>query len=98
VDNRVSQRKKNDGAPELGARESGAGTVEELSQEASPETGAADEDSMEAPTPEAGVLPQKLQAHIGRHLQAMYDEVAHEPVPDRLLNLLQELERKEKNG
>ncbi len=43
-------------------------------------------------------MPQKLQSHIGRHLQAMYDEVAQEPVPERLLNLLQELERKEKDG
>ncbi len=60
----------------------------------------ADTDEPEAPmNDDAGApMPQKLQSHIGRHLQAMYDEVAQEPVPERLLNLLQELERKEKDG
>lgn len=39
-------------------------------------------------------LAADLQSHIGRQLQAVYDEVLHEPVPDRFLKLLQELERK----
>lgn len=60
----------------------------------------ADVDEPEVPmNDDAGTpMTQKLQSHIGRHLQAMYDEVAQEPVPERLLNLLQELERKEKDG
>ena len=41
---------------------------------------------------EGGLTPS-LQAHIGRHLRAVYDEVAREPIPDRLLQLLKDLER-----
>lgn len=39
-------------------------------------------------------LQAGLQAHIGRQLRAVYDAVANEPVPDRFLKLLEELERK----
>ena len=39
-------------------------------------------------------LDQTLQAHIGRQLRAMYDEVIQEPVPDRFLQLLEGLESK----
>ncbi len=42
-----------------------------------------------------GALEPELQAHIGRQLRAMYNEVVNEPVPDRLLKLLQELEKKQ---
>ena len=42
-----------------------------------------------------GALEPELQAHIGRQLRAMYNEVINEPVPDRLLRLLQDLERKQ---
>jgi hypothetical protein len=38
-------------------------------------------------------LSPGLQAHIGRHLRAAFDEVAREPIPDRLLQLLKDLER-----
>jgi len=41
---------------------------------------------------EEGLSPN-LQAHIGRHLRAVFDEVASEPIPDRLLRLLKDLER-----
>ena len=41
---------------------------------------------------ETGLSPN-LQAHIGRHLRAAFDEVAREPVPERLLQLLKDLER-----
>ena len=34
-----------------------------------------------------------LQAHIGRHVRAMFDEVAEEPVPDHLLKLLKDLDQ-----
>ena len=39
------------------------------------------------------VLEADLQAHIGRQLRAVYDEIANEPVPDRFLKLLEQLER-----
>ena len=38
-------------------------------------------------------LSPSLQAHIGRQLRAMFDGVAHEPVPDRFLQLLKDLEQ-----
>ena len=34
-----------------------------------------------------------LQAHIGRHIREMFDEVAQEPVPDHLLKLLKDLDQ-----
>ena len=34
-----------------------------------------------------------LQAHIGRHIRAIFDEVAQEPVPDHLLKLLKDLDQ-----
>jgi hypothetical protein len=39
-------------------------------------------------------LESDLQAHIGRELRSVYNEVLHEPVPDRFLRLLEELEQK----
>ena len=39
-------------------------------------------------------LGADLQAHIGRQLRSLYDEVLKEPVPDRLRELLQRLEPK----
>lgn len=44
------------------------------------------------PAADEGLSPN-LQAHIGRQLRAVFDEVAREPIPDRLLRLLKELER-----
>jgi len=38
-------------------------------------------------------MSRHLQAHIGRHLRAAFDEVAHEPIPDRLMQLLKHLDR-----
>jgi hypothetical protein len=42
--------------------------------------------------PDKGMSPT-LQAHIGRHVRAMFDEVAQEPVPDHLLRLLKDLDQ-----
>jgi hypothetical protein len=42
--------------------------------------------------PESG-LPLTLQAHIGRHVRAVFDEVAREPIPEHLLRLLKDLEQ-----
>jgi hypothetical protein len=41
-------------------------------------------------------LDRQVQAHIGRKLKAVYDEVASEPVPTRLMELLQQLEGRNK--
>jgi hypothetical protein len=41
---------------------------------------------------ESGLSPG-LQAHIGRHVRAVFDEVAREPIPEHLLRLLKDLER-----
>jgi hypothetical protein len=49
-------------------------------------------------TPRGAMLGGDLQAHIGRQLRAVYDEVANEAVPDRFLKLIEELERKEANN
>jgi hypothetical protein len=43
------------------------------------------------------ILEADLQAHIGRQLRAVYDEVVNEAVPERFLRLLEELERKNKS-
>ncbi len=48
-----------------------------------------------ADTVGAAVLGADLQAHIGRQLRAVYDEVVNEAVPERFLRLLEELERKQ---
>jgi hypothetical protein len=41
---------------------------------------------------ENGLSPT-LQAHIGRHVRAVFDEVAREPIPEHLLRLLKDLEQ-----
>jgi len=47
-----------------------------------------------APPPSGDVaLEPELQAFIGRQLRAAYDEVLNEPVPDRFLELLSQLEQ-----
>ncbi|HEY8277846.1 MAG TPA: NepR family anti-sigma factor [Methyloceanibacter sp.] len=41
---------------------------------------------------DSGLTPA-LQAHIGRHVRAVFDEVAREPIPEHLLRLLNDLEQ-----
>lgn len=41
------------------------------------------------------ILDRQMQASLGRHLRAMFDDVAKAPIPDRFLKLLQDLENKE---
>jgi hypothetical protein len=60
-------------------------------------------DSSPAPaTPGAGwhalsmSAQYQLHAHLGSKLQAVYQPVVEEPVPGALLNLLEGLQRKEK--
>ena len=47
------------------------------------------------PAVPGAMLESDLQAHIGRQLRAVYEEVVNEEVPDRFLRLLRELEQKE---
>lgn len=42
---------------------------------------------------EEGELDARVQCEIGRQLRAFYDDVISEPVPDRFLELLQQLEK-----
>ncbi|MGH6873693.1 MAG: NepR family anti-sigma factor [Aestuariivirgaceae bacterium] len=41
-------------------------------------------------------LDHTIQAHIGRKLRAVYDEVAAAPVPDRIVELLVKLEESQR--
>lgn len=46
--------------------------------------------------PEDGGGPRidsRIQHEIGKHLRAHYDDVINEPVPDRFMELLEELEQ-----
>lgn len=38
-------------------------------------------------------LDRNVQGRIGSHLRAMYDELMQQPIPDRFIDLLAELER-----
>lgn len=49
--------------------------------------------SMAADSKQAKGMSPDLQAHIGRQVRAMFDEVADEPVPEHLLRLLKELDQ-----
>lgn len=40
-------------------------------------------------------IDSELQAHIGRHLKASYDDILGQDVPDRFLDLLKQLETKQ---
>lgn len=43
---------------------------------------------------EQPALDRNVQGRIGSHLRAMYDELMQQPIPDRFVDLLAELERK----
>jgi hypothetical protein len=45
-----------------------------------------------------GHLDPRVRTHIGRKIKAVYDEILQEPVPDRFLNLLDELSKKEREA
>ncbi len=46
------------------------------------------------PNPQSMSLDGDVEAHIGGRLRAMYDSVLREPVPDRFLDLLRQLDTK----
>ena len=51
------------------------------------------QDDSVGPGPKAAKsMSPALQAHIGRQVRDMFDEVAQEPVPDHLLRLLKNLD------
>lgn len=39
-----------------------------------------------------GAIDQRVQAEIGKQLRAAYDDVINEPIPPRLMELLEKLE------
>jgi Anti-sigma factor NepR len=43
-----------------------------------------------------GMLDRSLQAQLGRQLRSIFSDIASEPVPERFVKLLEELEAKEK--
>lgn len=43
-------------------------------------------------------LPNELQGQIGKKLREAYTELVTEPVPDRFVQLLQQLKNKEQQG
>ena len=48
----------------------------------------------EGPTPDGAPRPgvTDVQAYIGRQLRAVYDDVVKQPIPDRFLALMKQLE------
>ena len=38
-------------------------------------------------------IDSRIQHEIGKHLRAHYDDLVNEPVPDRIMELLQKLEQ-----
>jgi hypothetical protein len=55
-------------------------------------TGSHSDQQKSGATTDEGMSPA-LQAHIGRQVRAMFDEVAEEPIPDHLLQLLKDLDQ-----
>jgi hypothetical protein len=51
------------------------------------------EPDLPARSQDDAALDPEVQAFIGRHLKAVYDQVLAEPVPDRLIELLEQLEQ-----
>jgi hypothetical protein len=47
----------------------------------------------EPDTANAAALDERLQAHIGVQLKSMYDSYLSEPIPDRLVELLEKLDQ-----
>lgn len=39
-----------------------------------------------------------MQAFLGRQLRAVYDDIAKQPVPDRFVELMKQLDSKERQG
>lgn len=46
----------------------------------------------------APAMDSELQAHIGRHLKAAYEDILNQPVPDRFRQLLDQLGESEESS
>ena len=46
----------------------------------------------------AASIDDEIQNHLGRQLQSIYDDVLHQPVPERFMNLLRELDEAAKKN
>jgi hypothetical protein len=46
--------------------------------------------------PNSTIVGQDIQNYLGRKLKASYDDLVRQPVPDKFRQLLEELERREK--
>lgn len=83
------------------ARKSKAQSKAGAGQTANPEPSAASGPPPPAQPAQEGkvhprIMDRHMQSELGRHLRAMFDDVASSPVPDKFLKLLQDLESKEK--
>ena len=63
----------------------------EMSRESAAGSGGGED---EVPGVPPAAPPPAVEQLISRQLRAIYDEVVNEPVPDRFVRLLEELERK----
>ena len=52
----------------------------------------ANQDNPEQANPESRNPTTDVHAYIGRQLRAVYDDVAKQPVPDRFLELMKQLD------
>ena len=50
----------------------------------------------ESPNEHGPQIDSELQTHIGRHLKQAYDDILAQDVPDRFVQLLQQLDQKTK--
>jgi hypothetical protein len=64
------------------------GTVGRREKDPSSES---DQDSLSAHSPPSPGLDRVIQARIGDKLRAMYGELTEQPVPDRLMSILDRL-------
>ncbi|GJD48822.1 hypothetical protein OPKNFCMD_1548 [Methylobacterium crusticola] len=53
----------------------------------------APQDQPPASEPDQPALDRNVQGRIGSHLRAMYDDLMQQPIPDRFIDLLANLER-----
>ena len=68
-----------------------AATPDGATREPEPEAGP----SLEPGPVEPAMVDRSMQVQLGKQLRALYDDVSSEPIPDRLLKLLDQLESKE---
>jgi hypothetical protein len=94
---------RSDDAPPTGqehAAETASSCAPAASTPAAPTAKAAPAPAASEPEPpvEPAMVDRSMQAQLGQQLRALFDHVASEPLPDRLVNLLRDLESKEKKG